>query len=385
MKRRERKGRKGHSNEKTLPVGKSLPVVELPRWKAGTVIALLVVVGLGLALNFTGINWGQPGGNPWQPDSIAGAKTVHHIPNLFSQWKHKYPRAHFMVVAAFYKPFLSYWENNPVPVPAVGGRRAGKEVLNTERLSTLVIVSRIVTILMSAGAVVAVFLTARLLFSDDVAAFFSGLALVLSMLFVFYSHLGNVDVPCAFWFAWSLYYAVKATYIGKWRHFVLLGLFSALAICTKDPVAGYVIGLWVAMWVAMAGAARDSGKPFKKALASIFRVKVFVAAVIAAFCFALLNDLLTTPEAFFRRMDFWFEVSVPGYNKGFTGYWPFMLRVCRVFYYSLGWPLFAVIIASTIYCIIKFRWKSAFGILPMVIFYIVVIMKTLQTRSINGQ
>ena len=254
--------------------------------------------------------------------------------------------------------------------------RQGHQVstpFNTERYSKLVLVSRTISALMGVGAVIAVFMTARLLFKDDIAAIFSGLGLALTMHFVFYSHLGNMDVPCAFWFAWSLYWAVKAVYIGKWRHFVLLGLFSSLTVCTKEPAAGFVIGLGLAVCLAIIGILIASDNPFKVAMTYLLRL--VIAIVIAAFVFALLNDLLTSPQAFFKRMDFWFKVGVSGYNVGITLPMVFH-RTGEVLYYSFGWPLLILIIASSVYCVVKSKWKSAFGLLPTVIFFVVVILRT---------
>ena len=312
LSRRTHKRLKVRSKANAPAATEKLPTVEMPPWKNSTTTALLIVVASSLVLNLTAINWGQPGGNPWHPDSIAGAKILYQWPNLFGQWKHKYPRVHFLVSAAFYKPLLSYWREHPVTVPANAGQQVKTEVLTQERISTLVVVSGLISAIMGAAAVVAVFLTARLLFNDDVAALFSGLALAFSMLFVFYSHLGNLDIPCTFWFAWSLYWAVKAAYIGKWRQYLLLGLFCALTVCTKDAAAGYIVGLAVAMALAIIGTARETGKSFKTALTSIFPMKTLVAVLVAGFCFALLNDLLTTPQVFFERMNFWFEVGVAG-------------------------------------------------------------------------
>ena len=122
-------GRKKHrrrNRDEPKASANSLPAVKMPVWNSGVTIALLIVVGLSLALNFTGINYGQPGGHSWHPDSIAGSKTIYHMPNLFKQWKHKYPRVHFMINAAFYKPFLNHWQKNPVTVQVDGGRQAGK-------------------------------------------------------------------------------------------------------------------------------------------------------------------------------------------------------------------------------------------------------------------
>ena len=374
MSRQKHKRHKTLGKRKIPPAPEILPALECRSWKRNTTIALLVVVALSLALNLTGINWGQPSGYSWNPDSVAGARTVRQLQNIYKPWTEKYPRFHFLILNQFYKPYINNWKKNPVETTDRQGRQVSTP-FNTERYSKLVLVSRTISALMGVGAVIAVFMTARLLFKDDIAAIFSGLGLALTMHFVFYSHLGNMDVPCAFWFAWSLYWAVKAVYIGKWRHFVLLGLFSSLTVCTKEPAAGFVIGLGLAVWLAMTGVARQRGQSFKKSVTSVFNLKVLAAGLTAAFVFAMLNDLLTSPQAFFKRMDFWFKVGVSGYNVGITLPMVFH-RTGKVLYYSFGWPLLILIIASSVYCVVKSKWKSAFGLLPTVIFFVVVILRT---------
>lgn len=332
----------------------------------------LSLVGLfliSLTLNCIGLNWGLPAGQSWQPDSIAGMRTISFTPDLFKQWRYKYPRAQFLINAAVYKPYLDHWKENPITAQ---GKRY---VLNEQRISTLIRISRIISALMGAGAVIAVFLTAKLLFSDWLAGLLAGLSLAFTQHFVFYSHLGNVDMPTTFWFAWSLYWAVKAVYIGKWRHYLLLGLFIAIAVCTKDPTAGYAIGLALAVWIAVVGKAKTAGKTFKESVAAIFNYQTLAAFLAAVFVFALLNDLLTAPQGFFKRMGHW--IGGPGtanYNVYFAGHLHLLWNTCRNLYYVMGWPLLAATIASVIYCILKFRSKSAFAIVPFIVFYLVVIV-----------
>jgi 4-amino-4-deoxy-L-arabinose transferase-like glycosyltransferase len=343
----------------------------------GVVAALLAVIFL---LGSIGITWGQPSGQLWHTDSIAGLKTVYEMPNLFGQWKNKYPRVHFLINAAAYKPFLDYWSRRPVTVADASGR-AVRTILDVRRISTLIIVSRVISVLMAAGAVLAVFLAGRLLFGDWLAGFLAGLALAVCQIFVFYSHLGNVDVPATFWFAWAVYWAVKSAYEGRWHHFVLLGLFCALAACTKDPLAGFVVGLALAVWLAMAARARAEGTPFKAAVITVFSRKVLVAVLVAGFWFALLNDLLTTPSAYSARMGHW--VGGPGvtkFNIDFAGQWPLLKETYRQFYYSLGWPLLFAAAASAAYCLIRFPSKAGFAAVPLVVFYLVIVVNIRMTN-----
>lgn len=348
------------------------PAPSLPKWSKGSIIALLVVVGVSLALNCTGLNWGQPGGYTWQADSIAGLRTVSQMPNLFEQWRFKYPRGHFLVNAALYKPILNHWHKNPVYVLDKDGKKVARD-LTIQRVSTLIMISRFVTALMAAAAVIAVFMTARVLFADTIAAFFAGLTLAASMLFVLYSHTGNVDVPCTFWFAWSLYWAVKAVYISKWRHYILLGLFASFAICTKDPAGGFVVGLGLAMWITMAGVIREHQGSIKKALLCVFNKKVLVAFLLAVICFAVLNGMLGGTKEFTSRMELW--KGVPARERAGSNTQLILLKKSWWNLYSaVGWPFLTFFICSLFYCAIKYRWKCTFGILPLAVFYVLVIM-----------
>ena len=149
--------------------------------------------------------------------------------------------------------------------------------LNLERLDHLANISRVISAVMGAGTVLAVFFTSRLLFEDYLGAFLAGLALALSQLFVFYSHVGNVDVPCVFWFVWGVYWGLKAVYIGRWRHFVLMGLCFSLSICTKDAMVGYVAGMVPAFWLAMIG--KNRADFFKEGACCGFGFPVFLRPV----------------------------------------------------------------------------------------------------------
>jgi hypothetical protein len=275
----------------------------------------------------------------------------------------------------FYKPLLNHWEKNPVNIHGPNGRVI-KSSLDINRISTLIILSRIIVAIMGVGTVIATFLTTRQIFEDNTAAIFSALALTCSMLFVFYCHLGNLDVPATFWFAWCCYWAVKAVLTGKRRHFILLGLFCSLTICTKEPLLGFVVGLGLAIWLAMGALTRQAGGSWKKAIFSVFTANVIVSALIAVLCFALLSGLLTHPDVFFKRMDWWFKVGVGEYNKGFTGYGPFLLQTVKTLWLSIGFPLTLAAAVSAVYCAVRYRWKSVFGIIPLLVFYVLIILRT---------
>jgi hypothetical protein len=373
---RQRKRAKSRKTTRKSGAGKSVKAASdsTGNWNRRHVGGLLAVVVISAVVNCTGLGWGRSGLVPWQPDSIEGVTTVREMPRMFGQWTYKYPRGHFLINAVFYHPLLKYWEKHSFKARTADGRIVS-QALNLERLDQLANISRVISALMGVGTVLAVFFASRLLFEDYLGAFLAGLALALSQLFVFYSHVGNVDVPSIFWFAWGVYWAVKAVYIGRWRHFVLMGLCFSLSICTKDAMVGYVAGMVPAFWLAMIGKSRADGQSFKTAVLSVFSKKVLVAVLVFLFFYALLQDILTSPQAFAQRMSHWIGgPGVKGYDKRFRGQLPLLWSACRTLYGSFGWPLLAFIVISLVYCAIKYPWQSVFLTVPLIAFYVIVVM-----------
>ncbi len=368
--------RKGMQNAKAFVS----PIPGVKSWKFFWG-ALLIVVILSGILNFTCLDWGLPNGNSWHSDSIAGNTTLNEIPRLFGTWTNKYPRLHFIICGSFYKWYLADWQKHPVYGVDGKGNQVAR-VLDISRMSKLILVSNTLSALMGVGAVMAVFLTARLLFGDILSAFLPSLALACSHIFVFYSHLGNLDVPCTFWIAWSIYWAVKAAYLGRWHHYILLGVFCACAVCTKDPAAGFVVGIGFSVWLGLVGKARDEGRSYRDGIFAVFTVKVLAAILALVLVFALLNGIFTSPRAFLQRMGHW--IGGPGtteYTGGYRGQWPLLVEAFYKLWYSVGWPFLLAIILSLVYSIYRIRWKTGFAILPLLCFYLVVVMRVHQVQS----
>jgi len=341
-------------------------------WTRNAFVGLLIVVAISIILGCIGINWGETGYIPWQDDSLGGITTLREMPKLFDQWTYKYNRLQFMINAAFYKPFLDTWTQNPIYATNPDGQMFA-QTLNYDRMNTLILVSNIISMLMGAATVIAVFLIARILFDDFLAAFFAALSLALCQKFIFYSHLGNIDVPAACWFAWGLYFTVKAVYIAKWRHFIFSGLFCSLAMSTKDSMPVYILGLIFAAAVVMVVKAQSESCSFRKAVFSLFNAKVLLASIIFLFCYAMLNDILTYPMAFIKRIGFWFGGLKTGeWDKDYHGQLSLLWSSCVQLYFCFGWPLLALFLVSMGYCFKKFRYQALFAAMPLIFFYLLV-------------
>ncbi|MBN2139316.1 MAG: glycosyltransferase family 39 protein [Sedimentisphaerales bacterium] len=352
-----------------------------PAWTRPRIAGALVVVVLAVILSCIGLDWGRSGLVPWQPDSIEGITTVREMPKIFGKWTYKYPRGHFIVNAIFYYPLVEHWKKHPVALKRPDGSLAS-QALTLDRLDLLAKISRLISVAMGTATILAVFLTGRLLFADYLAGLLGALALALSQLFIFYCHVGNVDVPLLFWYAWGIYWTVKAIRFAKYRHFVLMGLFFSYCVSIKEAMGGYLIGLAAAFWLAEIAKARADGHALKKAVLSVFTRKVLAAVAAFLVLFALLQGIIFSPGEFLQRMSFWSgESGVSKFNTQFAGQLPLLWDSCRMLYGSLGWPLLALLVVSTPYCLAKYRRQAGLVLIPLLAFYVVVIMNIRLTTA----
>ncbi len=361
-----------YHGRKQMKNGKPLRVKQTRKRCNYLLIAVLILVSG--TLFGVGIGWGRTGFVPWAADSIEGITTVRQLPRLFGEWTTKYPRGQYLISAVFYKPLIKHWEKEPVY--QIDGRTGAKTsvVLDLSRYDTLAKISRLISLCMGVGAVLAVFAVTCAFFSDRLAAFLAALALSFSALFVFYSHLGNVDIPYVFWYSWGLYFAAKSIYVGKWRHFILMGFCFAFSICTKDAVGGYLVGTGIAYCFVKTEKSLKDGAGWRKAMWSVFSTKLVVGILIFLFVYALMQGLLTSPQAFRERMTVWIEHGVKDFNKDFRGQWPLFCDACRYIYVSLGWPMLMMVVASLIWCCGKYKTRAAFFAFPVVAFYVLVVI-----------
>jgi hypothetical protein len=114
-------------------------------------------------------------------------------------------------------------------------------------LRGLSLTGRFLSVLMGASIVVAAFLFGRNLWGYPVGLLAAVLTL-LNYLMVYYSRTGNLDVPVTFWTSLGLViYSVILTKGSTVRRGLWLGVFTALAIATKDQAVLIFLPLGLAM------------------------------------------------------------------------------------------------------------------------------------------
>lgn len=371
-------------------------------------VAVIILIVATAALNVAGLKWGLPNHSSWNSDSIAGLKTANMIPRLYKSWKmgdrngkpviERYPRAQFLITGTIYKSFINQWKKDtagiikhpdtglPVRDPRTGRPVSAwdypyqfRHLIPIEQISTLILVSRIVTVVMAIGAVLGVFATTRLLTRSSLAGFLAAMVLMFSAEFTYFSHLGNLDTPVTFWFVWTGYLAVRALQTGRFKYFGLLGLFAAMVVCTKDPSVGHLAGL-VAFTVAAAGYHyyRRRAK-----LADVCKVAIEPRLWLALGCFAVvfivMNNVITDWAAFSARIQHW-----AGVKKSYVGsagqQWQLIRRAVNCIRFDSGLWMFIALICSLVYCLIRYPAKALWAIAPFVMFHLTVTTHALQVQ-----
>jgi len=338
------------------------------------ITALLAVIVLGIIINSIALDWGLSGMVPWEPDSNEGITIVREMPRLFKKWTYKYPRGHFLLNSIFYYPMIKHWQKNPIMV-TTADRRTARQILTLPRLALLAKITRIISVVMGIGIVIAVFLISVRLFESYLAGIMAALTITLMQLFVFFCQQGTLYIPYVCWFAWGFYWMIRVIYDGKWYQYILMALCFSFSICTYDAVGGYLAGTGLSFCLAMIVKGKAGGKTLRTATLSIFSKKILAAIVVFLFSYALIQGIIISPKAFADRMSIWIGGrGVAEFNKDFTGQLPLLWKASQRLYGSIGWPLLAVIVASFVYLGLKHRWKALFLISPLIAFYLIVVV-----------
>ncbi len=272
---------------------------------------------------------------------------------------------HFLVNSVFYEPFLRYWALRPLEGLDAEGKPLTAS-LDLNRMSILCLVAFVITAAMGAGAVLAVYLSARLLWKDDLSAFLAAAALACTHEFVFYAHTGNTDVPATFWFAWAVYFAIRIVRFGQTRDYALTSLCAVLAVGTKDPTIGYVVGLALSVGFWQIHRARTAGNsPLRSLRAAASRQSLLgVGIFILGFC--VVNNIVTDLPGYVRRMNTWRGPESSSYflPPGLATQLRLVVETVKDLHFALGWPLLGLALASLGYACGTCPGKPRSALLP---------------------
>lgn len=244
---------------------------------------LLAVLALSAALNVLGLTWGLPSPLGWAADELTPVRVLAGMREHFAGgWHDPYPPFHFYVLAAAYAPVLAV-DSRPLADLAsseTGWRRRRGD----GAVLALFLGGRLVSLLMALGTIVAVYHCGLLLF-DRTSAAAAALTVALSLPFVYYAKIANVDLPLTFWFALALLAYVRLLRAPRLRDYLLFAAAATLAVCAKDQA--FALFALPALHLARRGRGRDRG----------------AAVLVAVAVFLVAEGIVFNPSGFLSHLE----------------------------------------------------------------------------------
>ncbi len=297
----------------------------------------LIVGLLAVLLYFPAIWWGMPhatnphGVHGWDVDSVTGLQTLSELHNLLidpkPDWWVAYPLFHYFLLSFCYAPYFGFLYLTGEISQMTGEYPFGlRDPLTTFRHLTAI--GRALTILMAAGIVVNVYLTARVVW-DKPTARLAALFAALPTPMVYYARTGNLDVPVLFWTSLAVLLLARSLTYGLTMHrAVWLGIFAALAVATKDQAyAPLSVALLILIGIHLWSDAPKTVSRWK------FPIVLFFSGLIT-FLFA--GGIVFFGERFFRHIQFVLNFRETFWNVANLG---LLHPPTPAGYAALGWDI----------------------------------------------
>lgn len=277
-------------------------------------ILLAALLMLSLALNFAGIDFGQPRHFDQSVDAVHPALALDAVEHLFGQRSRaglKYPRLHFLMVGAVQRAWLHFRHGGAEaqriraeiaepfrdPSPLVRTELRDRFRPSAPAIGELIVVGRSVSALFGTGAVLGLFLFARALLGAGVA-FVAAFSAATAYPLVYYAHTLNTDAAYLCWSMFALWLLVRAVRGGRAADLVLAAVLAACAVATKDQAYGLFLltaPLALVLLARPGELAREPRRPFPWRAAAL---ALAAAVVVYALALGLPFDLAGVREHF---------------------------------------------------------------------------------------
>ncbi|MBI3770281.1 MAG: glycosyltransferase family 39 protein [Deltaproteobacteria bacterium] len=308
--------------------------------------ALALLVAISLAINVCGITWGLPNVVDWAIDSIAPLGPLAYVHQMLhgGHWWTKYPSLHFTVLTIVDAPYLALLAARGT-LHTIVPRFPYGLTEPAESLGTLVLIARLVSATMSAGATAAAFYLGRALHGRR-AGFIGGLLFAASPLTVYYSGTGNLDIPYLFWSSLAFVALVRVARGAASGAYVALGVFSALAVATKDQAYGLFILLPIPLVI---GRVREHG------WAGLRDRRLLAGLVAAVATYAVAANVLVDWAGWTAHLRYiTHEGSAPYqmFPQSAAGYVDLATRTWRLTVDSATWPMVLLATVGGIWAVV---------------------------------
>ena len=205
----------------------------------------------GLAVSLIGIGWGLPNGDrTWAADSVGPMtplSVAYHVflENGFNSgyFYFKYPIGHQLVLASMQAPLVAFayarGDLDAIAPSYPYGFRSPEAYL-----TALSLIARVTSALAAAALLLLVAGIARRLgdpAGDPAVGIFAAWSALANYPLVFYAHTSNVEVPYLLWAFLALYSTIRAVDESRPGWYLVLGVATAMAVSTKEQVAGFLV------------------------------------------------------------------------------------------------------------------------------------------------
>lgn len=297
-------------------------------------IALLGIILLSFAINVIGINWGLPNSNynSWAADEIVPRRVLEALEKGFANgWHYKYPPVQFYLLALFYSPVLLLHQLNLV------------NVYDLSTYTLLFYLGRFLTVLMAGGLLAIVYLCGREIF-DQKSALFTTLITSLSINYIYYSKVINLEIPYLFWFMLSILFYLKILKSHQLKDYLLFALMAAFTVATKDQgYAFYLLTPFFIVWQHYRICQQQ--QPNITFFQSLLDKKITRSIGVGLGSFLLLHNVIFNLQGFFNHVDLIIGGNArihPMYEANIFGQLKMLRHSLTHLRFSMGWPFYAL-------------------------------------------
>ncbi|RLJ09140.1 MAG: hypothetical protein DRP13_01030 [Candidatus Aenigmatarchaeota archaeon] len=331
---------------------------------------IVILTLISFFLNFLGIWWGLPNYYSWSVDYTAPTPILGRMFHGFVG-EYKYPPYHFFINAISYLPFLLYlYISGQLNTPSSNFPFGFVHPL--ESLSILIMITRLITLCMSIFIIFSVYLISNEIFNEKDTAFFSSIIVSFSPIFVILSKLDKLDVPMLFYLTVSLYFAIRLLKKPSKKYYILFGLFSALAVSTKEQaLAFYILPVIILIYYHI----HIINKKRKNSFTINKDIIYFFISFIFTWLFA--SNIIFDYKGFIYRVNFW--LGGPGiinyiqYPNTIIGHAFLLIKTLKYLLFGMTIPFVFISFCGIFYLFKKtpiYKRFYIFLIFTMISFYV---------------
>ncbi len=295
--------------------------------------SIFAVLLLSTALNGFGLTWGLPSVLGWAADELTPVRVLTGMRQGFAHgWHDPYPPFHFYLLAAAYAPVLAV-DSQPL-ADIVSSETGWRRRAGDSTYMALFVVGRLVSLLMALGTILAVYRAGRLTFGRG-AGTLAALIIALTLPFIYYAKIANVDLPLTFWFCLAFVAYLRILRGHRLHDYLFYAVTAVLAVCAKDQAYGLFVLPSLHIFLSLRRHAQRS------LAASLVDRRIVLAGILGAAAFLVAEGIVFNPSGFVAHLKVAtgpMNRNLQMYERSPEGYVAMLALTSRLLLFSLGVP-----------------------------------------------